>query len=399
MGKFSPIRWFKKHYSYLLAVLSTGLIIGVLLTAQLTTLFKNPNPFEAENIKNLSQTTILHNPTDAPYFLVARGFDLFTAPLSALRLSSVVFGLLIALLICYTLRQWFSDRIAVAGTLFIVTSSWFLAFSRIGAPYVMGAFWLSLFIAIGTWRTYTTKPLLTDSLIVLAAGLSLYTPGYIWLAVIGVFVLALRRRKQLYILPRKHQWLLPLIMAAVTAPLIYAGFRNVSIVDNLLGINSLPLNFPEFLSRVFQNVSEIFFRGTASPSISLGRLPLLDIFSIVMVALGLYYFERRITLRRSQFLFAFGALAIFLVSMTEFKVGSLTIMFPIIMLFAIGGIVEVLQRWLSSFPRNPVARSIGVCLLVTAIGFTSFYHLQRYFVAWSNNPDAIAAHSISENKD
>jgi hypothetical protein len=78
--------------------------------------------------------------------------------------------------------------------------------------------------------------------------------------------------------------------------------------------------------------------------------------------------------------------------MTEFDVGSLSIMFPIIMLIAIGGIVDILQRWLGSFPRNPVARSIGVCLLVAAIGFTSFYHLQRYFVAWGNNPAAIEAH-------
>jgi hypothetical protein len=392
MGKFAPLGWLKKRYRYLLAVSSVGVVIGVLLTTQITTLFKNPNPIEVDNIKTLSQTTILHNPTDSPYYLIARIFDLFTAPLSALRLTAAMFGLFTALLLCYTLRQWFSDRIAVAGTLFVVTSSWFLAFSRIGAPFVMGAFWLSLFIAIGTWRTYTTKPLLTDSLIILAAGLSLYTPKYIWLAVIGVFVLAIRRRKQLYILPRKHQWLLPLILLVTSAPLIYAGIRNVSIIDNLLGIDSLPINFPEFLSRVFQNVSEIFFRGTISPSISLGRLPLLDIFSIVMVALGLYYFERRITLRRSQFLFAFGALAIFLVSMTEFDVGSLSIMFPIIMLIAIGGIVDILQRWLGSFPRNPVARSIGVCLLVAAIGFTSFYHLQRYFVAWGNNPAAIEAH-------
>ena len=260
----------------------------------------------------------------------------------------------------------------------------------------MGAFWLSLFIGIGTWRTYTTKPLLTDSLIIIAAGLSLYTPRYIWLAVIGMLVLAIRRKKQLYILPRKHQWLLPLLMLVVTTPLIYAGIRNINIVEQLLTIDSLPLNFQEFASRVFQNVSQVFFRGTISPSITLGRLPLLDIFSIVMVALGLYYFERRITLRRSQFLFAFGALAIFLVSMSAFAVGNLSIMFPIIMLLAMGGIVEILQRWLKSFPRNPIARSIGVCLIVAAIGFTSFYHLQRYFVAWGNNPDVISAHKLDK---
>lgn len=395
MGKISPLRWLRHRFSYLLAVFSVGLVATTLLTTQLTTLFKYPNIIEAENIKVLTHGVILNDPIDAPYYVIARGLNLLVAPLTALRLTAVIFGLFTILLLSYTLRQWFSDRIAVAGTLFLVTSSWFLAFSRIGAPYVMGAFWLSLFIAIGTWRTYTTKPLLTDSLIVLAAGLSLYTPRYAWLAVIGMFVLTIRRRKQLYILPRKHQWLLPLVALVATAPLIYTCVRNINILEQLLGINSLPLNFQEFLSRVFQNVSQIFFRGTITPYLSLGRLPLLDIFSIVMVALGLYYFEHRATLRRSQFLFAFMALAIFLVSMTDFELGSLAILFPIIMLLAMGGIVEILQRWLGSFPRNPIARSIGVCLLVAAIGFTSFYHLQRYFVAWGNNPAAIEAHKIS----
>ncbi len=394
MGKYAPLRWLRNKYHYLLAVISVGLVTATLLTTQLTTLFSGPNIVEAENIKTVSHGVILSNPIDAPYYLVAKGLDLLVAPLTALRLTAVIFGLFMILLLSYTLRQWFSSRIAVTGTLFLVTSSWFLAFSRIGAPYVMGAFWLSLFIAIGTWRTYTTKPLLTDSLIVVAAGLSLYTPRYAWLAVIGMFVLTIRRRKQLYILPRRHQWLLPLIALGVTAPLIYACARNISILEQLLGINSLPLNFQEFMARVFQNVSQIFFKGTSTPYLTLGRLPLLDIFSIVMVALGLYYFERRITLRRSQFLFAFMALAIFLVSMTDFELGSLAILYPIIMLLAIGGIVEVLGRWLGAFPRNPIARSIGVCLLVAAIGFTSFYHLQRYYVAWGNNPAAIEAHKV-----
>ena len=136
-----------------------------------------------------------------------------------------------------------------------------LAFSRIGAPYVMGAFWLSLFIGIGTWRTYTTKPLLTDSLIIIAAGLSLYTPSLYLVSSYWYACSGDSTKKQLYILPRKHQWLLPLLMLVVTTPLIYAGIRNINIVEQLLTIDSLPLNFQEFASRVFQNVSQVFFRG------------------------------------------------------------------------------------------------------------------------------------------
>lgn len=393
MRKPTLPRWIKNRYRFLLAATSVSAVTALLLITQLTTLFAGPNQFEGDAVQALSVSRAWQNPIDAPYYLVARFFDLFFSPLTALRLTSVGAGLATALLLSYTLRQWFSDRVAVAGILFIVTSSWFLAFSRIGAPYVMGAFWLALLVALGTWRTYTTKPLLTDSLLAFFAGLSLYTPRYTWLILISFIVLSLRRYRQFFIIPRKHQWFLPFIFVAGIIPLIYASIRDISVLDPILGIDSLPVTLREFASRAFDNVSQIFFRGTVSPGINLGRLPLLDIFSVILVALGVYFFERQIRLRRSQFLFAVGALMTFLISLSSFAIGNLTVLFPIVMFFAVGGIVELLERWLKGFPRNPIARSVGVCVVVIAIGFTSFYHLQRYFVAWANNPDAIQAHS------
>lgn len=393
MRKLKVFGWFKNRWRFLLAVFAVSGVTAFLLTTQITTLFPNPNQYEIQTIDTLTKTKVWHQPIDAPYLIVARGFDHFTSPLTAVRLTSVLAGVGIILLLSYTFRQWFSDRVAVAGILFIITSSWFLSFSRIGAPFVMSAFWLCLFIAMGTWRTYTVRPLLTDVCIAVAVGLSLYTPLYIWLAVIGILVLSFRRRRNMYIVPRKHQWILPVVLLITVGPLLYIGAKNINIFEVLLGIKSLPVNFPIFMERVLQNFSQIFIRGTVDPSLNLGRLPLLDIFSIVMVVLGFFYFESRIKLRRSQFLFAFGAIALFLISMSEFLLGNLALLFPIVMILAIGGIVQLLQRWLNSFPRNPIARSIGVCLVVIAIGFTSFYHLQRYFVAWANNPDAITAHT------
>ncbi len=393
MAKMKLWALIQSRWRLILAVASIAGICVFLLLAQITTLFPAPNSAEAEALTALGTSSPWENPVDAPYYLVARFMDIFVGELTSLRVTSAMFGFATAASLAYVLRQWFTDRIAVAGTLIIVTSSWFLSFSRIGAPFVMGAFWLAALLALGTWRTFTRKPLLTDSLIAVTAGLSLYTPRYAWLISLGFIVLALRRYREFFIIPRSHQWFLPVIFAIPVVPLVYAAFTNQSAIDPILGIVPLPDSSLQYIRNVYSSVNQLFFRGLSQPGQSLGRLPLLDIFSVVMAALGVYYYERHIRLRRSQILFTIGTLALFLVCLTPFAVGKLALLFPIVMLFSVGGIVELLKRWLDSFPRNPIARSVGVCCIVVAIGFTSFYHLQKYFVAWAGNPDTISAHN------
>ena len=401
------VGWIKKRAVMLLAILSVGGITAFVTLFQLESLMPGANVYEVqtnETLRLLSQEP-LSNPINLPYYLLVKLFTVFTSDLLAQRLASALLGIAMVGLLTYVLRQWFNNRIAIVGALLLATSSWYLALSRTGAPFVVAAFWLSLFFAIGTWRTYTRRPLLTDALIAVALALSLYTPYYVWLAVVGLIVLTLRRKKQLFVLPRKHQWILPGLFTLFIAPLLIAIVREPHIARELAGLQTLPASFMEFVRQIGQNIAHIFFRGFSDPALSLGRLPLLDIFSAVMVALGILYFERQRDLRRSQILFGAVLVLGVAVSITSFAVGKLSIFFPIIMIFAVAGIVELLNRWLKSFPRNPIARTVGVCVIVVAIGFTSQYHLQRYFVAWSGNPDAIAAHSTDlssvtiENKE
>ena len=387
-------RWAKKRSTMLMAVLSIGGITLFISLFQLQELMPGANTYEAESIVRLnSMSESLSNPIDLPYYLIAKFYSLFASDLLSLRLASATLGVATIALLAYVFRQWFNNRIAVAGTLFVVTSSWYMHLARIGAPFMLSAFWLSLLIAIGTWRTYTTKPFLVDCLLVAAAAMSIYTPYFIWLSAIGIGVLIVRRRKQLYILPRKHQIILPLLYLVLILPLIYAIIRDVNIAINLAGLGNLPSSFLEYVKQIGQNFSQIFIRGFTDPSLNLGRLAILDIFSVIMVALGILYFERQRGLRRSQLLFTATIFLGFLISLSPFFVGKLSIFFPIIMLFGVAGIVELLNRWLKSFPGNPVARTVGVCVIVLTIGFVSNYHLQRYFVAWSGNPDVVLEHS------
>ena len=141
----------------------------------------------------------------------------------------------------------------------------------------------------------------------------------------------------------------------------------------------------------------IAFRSAPFPELHLGRLPMLDIFSAAMFALGIYYFAVRIKTRRSIILFSSMVLLFILVPLSPLYQLSATILMSFVFLCVISGIVELLNQWFAYFPRNPWARNFGVAMIVVAIGFASFYHLERYFIAWPNTPETKSVYIVVSN--
>ncbi len=77
---------------------------------------------------------------------------------------------------------------------------------------------------------------------------------------------------------------------------------------------------------------------------------------------------------------------------------KLVILIPTIYILASLGIAHMINSWLDVFPRNPLARNVGVGIICTVVAFTSFYHLNRYFVAWPNTPETIHALHVARLK-
>jgi hypothetical protein len=42
--------------------------------------------------------------------------------------------------------------------------------------------------------------------------------------------------------------------------------------------------------------------------------------------------------------------------------------------------------WQKTFPKNPIARSISLLILVFCVLLASAYNLKAYFIAWPNSP-------------
>ena len=174
------------------------------------------------------------------------------------------------------------------------------------------------------------------------------------------------------------------------AALCWASLRHPHIIYSIIG---LPVDgkfyFKDTLLNFVKIPVRVFYQGPNDPAFWLGRLPLLGIFASVVSAVGVYAYWFKLRLDRTK---ALLYLLIFSAVLSSFSgQTSLSIILPLMYVLATGGITLLLQQWLTVFPRNPLARSIGRGLVTVAVLFAAFYQINQYFVAWPNSPSTKAA--------
>ena len=102
------------------------------------------------------------------------------------RAVSALLGLLTILMLGYVLRQWYSKRAALLGSLMLLTSSWFLTYSRMATPDIASIFMVSALMFYIVWQPKSNRPRLTIWIGVILLLSLVYTPGLAWLVIIGL---------------------------------------------------------------------------------------------------------------------------------------------------------------------------------------------------------------------
>ncbi len=392
MKKFFSVDfdWLQTHWRGLASSLIVATIAMLTLSLQLTTLVPGQNRFETEALAIINQVPWpWDSPVNAPYNVPAHLIgSAINNPLKAGRMVSVVYGLSAVACMFYVLKKWFNIRMATVGSLLFITSSWLLHVSHMASPLILMVFAPLACLAAFTWLIRTKKyKIIAVFTFVLALAFAAYVPYMPWILLVTVAVLIIQTRNQLKDF-ESWQWLAGgAFYFALVLPLIIGIFKQPSALKILIGIPATLPTISQYFHNMFNLILTPFFRSPLLPELHLGRLPLLDIFSTTMFILGLYFYATRITNRRSLILFFSFLLLLLVIPLSPIYILSATILMPLIYICVISGIVELLKQWFSYFPRNPLARSVGVGLVVVAIGFTSFYHLERYFIAWPNTPD------------
>ncbi len=359
---------------------------GMLLWFQLGTLVGGYSASEVVAFQSSNSLRhILDNPINAPFAIIAYLFGLLPSGQDGMlpaRAAATVFGLLTLTTFYWLVRHWHGERSAILSTIVFGCSAWFLHAARLGTPEVL-LFLLLTLAASSVWLKRTDNRLVMLAGFGLAATL-LYIPGMIWLLVIG----AVWQGKTLVRLFKEHFSFMALgclLLLTLVSPLAWAIYRSP---DTAKVISGLPATgWPQFvdsLQRLGDVPYNLFVRGSLDPEHWLGRLPLLDAFSIVMLTLGAYLYVRHWRLARSKMVLASLAAGSLLIALGGAV--HLPILMPFVFILIAAGIGFMLDRWQHVFPRNIIAQSVGVGLISLAVIAVSWYGLRHYFVAWPNAP-------------
>lgn len=391
--------WLQDNWRLWLVILVGVGAVSALLLFKLGSLVHGLSATEFELQQSIAQNaigmqSIIRDPLYLPYRLALYVIQLgpFHGP-TAIRSIGALFGLLGAIGFFYILRKWYTLRMAIFGTTLFATSSWFLHTSRFASPeasYLL----LPTLIAGVVHIQSKARSRLVLGLITLLGLLTLYIPGLIWFLLPAI---VLERRiiiRSLKLQPIWYLALLGVMSAVLLTPLVLMivwplAPHDVSV--NILGLLGLPANMPsatQLLHNAGHLVSNIFAYSNLGPLYVAGHLPWLDACTAALALIGMYQFAVHFRLDRTKLIALVGILGAILI--TTGGPVSIVLLLPFIYLLAVEAIKWLLDMWLSTFPRNPLARSFGIGVIVLLILATSFYHLNRYYLAWGHSPETRA---------
>jgi hypothetical protein len=331
---------------------------------------------------------IFENPVNAPFSILVYLFGLAHLHVGAdqallpVRAAATVIGLLTLTSFYWLVRYWHGERSAILGTVIFGCSAWFLHTARLGTPDVL-AFLLIGVVATSTWLKQTENPLVLLVGFGMVAGL-LYIPGMVWL----LLVAAIWQIKTITRLFKEHIALMSLgslgVLALIT-PLVWAIYRSPETAKIMAGLpaDKWPTVI-EFGKQLLLIPYHLVVRAPLDPVHWLARLPILDVFCVVMFLLGGYLYLKHLRLIRAKMVAAILAVGTVLVALGGAV--SISILIPFIYLLVAAGMGLLMDRWQAVFPRNVIAQAVSVVLISIAVITVSWYGLRHYFVAWPNAP-------------
>lgn len=335
---------------------------------------------------------IVDNPLFLPHKLIQYSFMkvLGEAGTFWMRSASALCALVIIVLFFDIIRSWYSRRIAFMGGALLLTSAWFLHFARLGTPQIMfacsvGLLWVGMKLKSASAPRIRT--ILASIAIVIAC---LYVPGLPWLI---IPMLIWQRKLIRFELSKIPRWVASLTILGVLiglTPLVYAFVKDPMLIRDWLMIPAR-VDIGYFWTNTWHQPIWFTLRGPNLPVYWLGRVPMLDSFSLVMGILGVFVLSRYHLLDRVRAVVAIILLALFLTIFNGWT--ALVIALPMIFIVVSAGVALFLQQWFTVFPRNPLARFVGVAIVSFVVALACTYNLRHYFIAWPRTPETRAVFS------
>jgi hypothetical protein len=327
---------------------------------------------------------IYHDPFYLPLNLV-RSVAFFLRPAhgqTITRVSNILFGLAAIAAFYVIAKVWYGRRIAVVAMVMFVTSAWTLHVSRYANYDVMYLWALPMLLLTHVAiRKYTDSALVVLGCFITWLAL-LYIPGMVWFVLLTACLQWKFLAEAWSTISVTYRGLI-VALFLFGLPLLAVGLTRHDAVLTWIG---LPTHFHSLLqmAKDFAGVFvHLFVRGPQYPDVWLGKLPILDIFTLATSLAGIYFFLTHLAAFRSKLLLGYFLLGAVLIGLAGPV--SISLLVPLMYIYAATGIAFLLHDWLQTFPFNGLARGLGIGLVAIAVVLSCLYNLRAYFIAWPHN--------------
>lgn len=322
------------------------------------------------------------NLVDLPYHVLQK-FSIMIFGLNAysVKLSSIVIGLLLGILLILLLNRWFKNNVSLLASCLVVLSTPFLFLAGSGTPLIMLVFWPTLLLWLGSKIQGERRPKpMYSFLFAIVMSMAIFTPYMLYFAVFCVIFVLIQPHLRFVLrsLPKLPLALTGMIiMAGVVALGINAVNHPEIIKELLLSPNFEAQNFvPNFLT----GMTPVFQWFGEGDSIFLAPLIGLPILTLALV--GLFSTTKGFFASRNSIA---SLLIIFALVITGLNPQAVVFLILPLSILIAHGLKYLLEKWYGLFPENPYARVTALLPLTILFGIIILPGLLQYIYGYHYN--------------
>lgn len=386
--KKSISKLFLYKHRFLLGYIVLGLAFVALLF--IMPLVANKGISEAEmdsatssyylNIKSVTNGELV----DLPYRALQKlSISIFGLSAYAIKLPSVIIGLLLGFLLILLLNRWFKNNVSLLASCLIVLSTPFLYLAGSGTPLIMIVFWPTFLLWLGSkiHGEKRPKPLYGIGF-ALALLLAIFTPYMIYFAIFCILFVFLQPHLRFIV---KNLPKIPLIitciiiLGGISALVVNTIFHPDTIMELLFAKG---FHLENFWPNLTSGVLPIFsWRGNAEGYI---LSPLISLPVFVIALIGIFSTAKGFFASRNSIA---SLLIIFTAIITGFNKDAIIFCILPLTILVAHGLKYILEKWYGLFPENPYARISALLPLTVLFALILIPSTLQYLYGYHYNPN------------
>ena len=321
---------------------------------------------------------------DLPYRVLQKiSIMLFGLTPYAIKLPSIIIGLLLGFLFVLLLNRWFKNNVSLLASFLVILSTPFLFLAGSGTPLIMLVFWPTLLLWLGSKIQGEKRPKPAYSFFFgLALLLAIFTPYMLYFAVICVIFVFLQPHLRFIIksLPKLPLVLVLILIIGGVAALIVNVVNHPGIIKELLLAKDFEIG--RFFSNIINGIGPVFSWRNTTENVYLSPLMSLPLFALALI--GLFSTTKGFFASRNSIA---SLLLVFTIIITGFNSDAVIFFILPLSILVAHGLKYLLEKWYGLFPENPYARIAAALPLAVLFATILIPSTLQYIYGYRYNPN------------